>query len=81
MSKTGWRNTPHHMIEVLFGESETASIKAAKSTVDVICLGFLLDIGNIKEPVNPFPHSVTITPPSLAYMLLTPAVSMTKTRL
>lgn len=71
------------MIEVLFGESEAASMKAAKSKIvagasdgpvsvwmagkrktpervssgwvegtasEVICLGFLLDIGNIKEP-------------------------------
>ncbi len=70
------------MIEVLFGESEAASMKAAKNTVitgkidgptavwiagkkkppikencgwvqgtaeEVICLGFLLDIGNIRE--------------------------------
>lgn len=73
------------MIEVLFGESEAASMKAAKSTViashvngptsvwrvgkktppeetfsgwvegtaeEVICLSFMLDIGNIKEPVE-----------------------------
>lgn len=73
------------MIEVLFGESEAASMKAAKSTVivghmsgptavwmagkktppertytgwvegtaeEVVCLGFMLDIGNIKEPVD-----------------------------
>ncbi len=73
------------MIEVLFGESEAASMKAAKSTVmsiktdgptsiftagkkqppprkssgwiegtsaDVICLGFQLDIGNIKEELD-----------------------------
>lgn len=73
------------MIEVLFGESETGSMKAAKSTVisgktdgptsiwtagkkkfphresegwisgtaeEVICLGFMLDIGDIKEPVD-----------------------------
>lgn len=70
------------MIEVLFGESEAASMKAAKSmkivgyvngptsvlvtgketppertfagwvegtSEDVVCLGFMLDIGNIKE--------------------------------
>lgn len=73
------------MIEVLFGESEAASMKAAKSTVisshvngptsvwmvgkktppegtftgwvegtaeEVVCLGFMLDIGNIKESVE-----------------------------
>lgn len=74
------------MIEVLFGESEAASMKAAKSTVivghvngptsvwmagkktpsestaftgwvegtadEVVCLGFMLDIGNIKEPAD-----------------------------
>ncbi|MCM1220026.1 MAG: DUF1835 domain-containing protein [Lachnospiraceae bacterium] len=74
------------MIEVLFGESEAGSMKAAKCTViskkssdgpsavwragdktppertasgwiqgtpaEVICLGFLLDIGDIKEPVD-----------------------------
>ena len=32
------------MIEVLFGESEAASMKAAKNR-EVICLGFMLDIG------------------------------------
>lgn len=73
------------MIEVLFGESEAGSMKAAKSTIvvghmngptsvwlagkktpmetpftgwvegtaeEVVCLGFMLDIGNIKEPVD-----------------------------
>lgn len=73
------------MIEVLFGESEAASMKAAKSmkivgyvngpmsvlvtgketppertfagwvegtSEDVVCLGFMLDIGNIKEPID-----------------------------
>lgn len=73
------------MIEVLFGESEAASMKAAKTKVilrhvsgptsvwksgkktpperpftgwvegtveEVICLGFMLDIGNIKEAVD-----------------------------
>ncbi len=73
------------MIEVLFGESEAGSMKAAKSTVisgitrgpvavwtagrkkapdkeyagwvpgtagEVICLGFMLDIGDIREPVE-----------------------------
>lgn len=76
------------MVEVLFGESEAGSMKAAKSTViagvtngpvsvwaagkrefhgkkefsgwipgtaaEVICLGFMLDIGDIKEPVDSF---------------------------
>lgn len=43
------------MIEVLFGESEAGSMKAAKNKFEertsdeVICLGFMLDIGNIKE--------------------------------
>ena len=32
------------MIEVLFGESEAASMKAAKNR-EVICLGVMLDIG------------------------------------
>lgn len=73
------------MIEVLFGESEAGSMKAAKNKVvigsvngptsvwmagkkmppkkpfagwiegtaeEVICLGFMLDIGNIKEPIE-----------------------------
>ena len=73
------------MIVVLFGESEAASMKAAKSmkivgyvngptsvlvtgketppertfagwvegtSEDVVCLGFMLDIGNIKEPID-----------------------------
>lgn len=73
------------MIEVLFGESEAGSMRAAKSTVvagitngpvsiwaagkkkpprrdfsgwipgttrEVICLGFMLDIGDIKEPAD-----------------------------
>ena len=73
------------MIEVLFAESEAASMKTAKSTVvsiktdgptavwsagkktvpksghtgwiegssdEVICLGFMLDIGNIREPID-----------------------------
>ena len=73
------------MIEVLFGESETASMKAAKNKIvvghvngptsvwiagkktppertfagwvegtaeEVICLGFMLDIGDIKVPVD-----------------------------
>lgn len=73
------------MIEVLFGESEAAAVKAAKNMVivghvngptsvwlagkktppertsagwlegtaeEVVCLGFMLDIGNIKEPVD-----------------------------
>lgn len=73
------------MIEILFHESEAASMKAAKNTIvvgtvngptavftagkkvppqtpftgwiegtaeEVICLGFMLDIGNIKEPAD-----------------------------
>lgn len=73
------------MIEVLFGESEAGSMKAAKNKItdgkvngptsvwmagektppskpfsgwiegtpeEVICLGFMLDIGNIREPVD-----------------------------
>lgn len=73
------------MIEVLFGESEAASMKAAKNKIivgtangptsvwmagkkappqkpfsgwiegtseEVICLGFMMDIGNIKEPME-----------------------------
>lgn len=41
------------MIEILFGESEAVSMKAAKNTTEeVICLGFMLDIGDIKEPVD-----------------------------
>lgn len=73
------------MIEVLFGDSEAASMKAAKNKIvagyvngptsvwmagkkkpperpfagwvegtaeEVICLGFMLDVGNIKEPVD-----------------------------
>ena len=39
------------MIEVLFGESEAASMKAAKNR-EVICFGFMLDIGSIKESVD-----------------------------
>ena len=78
-------NEETDMIEVLFGESEAASMKAAKTKVilghasgptsvwksgkktpperpftgwvegtveEVICLGFMLDIGNIKEAVD-----------------------------
>lgn len=56
------------MIEVLFGESEAASMKEAKKKhflldgddeqnviggmEDVICLGFLLDIGDIRETTD-----------------------------
>ncbi|MDE7431486.1 MAG: DUF1835 domain-containing protein, partial [Lachnospiraceae bacterium] len=74
------------MIEILFGDSEAASMKAAKNKIviggndngptsvwmagkkmkpekpsagwiegtgeEVICLGFMLDVGNIKEPVD-----------------------------
>lgn len=47
------------MIELLFGEGEAGSMKYAKQKgllsgdgTEVICLGFLLDIGDIKEDVN-----------------------------
>lgn len=73
------------MVEILFGESEAASMKAAKNKIvigsvdgptsvwiagkktppkkpfagwvegtaeEVICLGFMLDVGNIREPVD-----------------------------
>ena len=42
------------MIEVLFGESEAAAVKAQgeNSEHDVICLGFALDIGDINKPVT-----------------------------
>ena len=45
------------MIEIMFGESEAGSMKMAKRCEDendeeVICLGFLLDIGDIREPVD-----------------------------
>lgn len=46
------------MIEVLFGESEAGSMKAAKNkavigkTDEVVCLGFLLDIGDIREELD-----------------------------
>lgn len=73
------------MIEILFGESETASMKVAKNKIvigavngptsvwmagkkkppekpfagwvegtaqEVVCLGFMLDVGDIKKPVN-----------------------------
>ena len=73
------------MIEILFGESEAGSMKAAKNKIvigkvngpasvwmagkktppskpftgwiegaseEVICLGFMMDIGNIKEPME-----------------------------
>lgn len=54
------------MIEVLFGESEAGAMRVAKAIIsgkadgftsvwtaeEVICLGFLLDIGNIKEDVG-----------------------------
>ncbi len=75
------------MIELLFGESEAASMKAAKNKIvagtvngpvsvwmagkkmppkrpftgwvegtadEVVCLGFMLDIGDIKEPADSF---------------------------
>ena len=44
------------MIEVLFGESEAGAMKIAlqsgKFGTDAVCLGFELDVGNIKEPVT-----------------------------
>lgn len=49
------------MIEVLFGESEAGAMRVAKrenrgwiegTAEEVICLGFLLDIGNIREDVS-----------------------------
>lgn len=44
------------MIEVLFGDSEAGSMKAAlqsgKLGKDVVCLGFQLDVGEIKKPVT-----------------------------
>ena len=46
------------MVEVLFGESEAGSMKNASSTQipedsdKVICLGFMMDIGDIKESVD-----------------------------
>ena len=45
------------MIEIMFGESEAGSMKMAKrhkddSDEEVICLGFLLDIGDIRKPVD-----------------------------
>lgn len=43
-----------NMIEVLFGEGEAASMKAAKDKEigTVICLGFMMDVGDIREPVD-----------------------------
>lgn len=41
------------MIEVLFSESEAGAMKIARGSTDkVICLGFMLDIGNIQEEVT-----------------------------
>ena len=45
------------MIEIMFGESEAGSMKMAKQRKDendeeVICLGFLLDIGDIRESAD-----------------------------
>ena len=45
------------MIEIMFGESEAGSMKMAKrckneNDEEVICLGFLLDIGDIRKPVD-----------------------------
>ena len=45
------------MIDVLFDEGEAESVKVAQhdkilNSKDVVCLGFMLDIGNIKESVE-----------------------------
>lgn len=42
------------MVEVLFGESEAGAMKASKKEEAdlVICLGFMLDIGDIKEKAD-----------------------------
>lgn len=44
------------MIEVLFGDSDAGSMRAAlqsgKLGSDAVCLGFALDIGDIKKPVT-----------------------------
>lgn len=46
------------MVEVLFGESEAGSMKIAKNKYNfqdedkVICLGFMMDIGDIKESAD-----------------------------
>ena len=45
------------MIEVMFGDSEAAAMKIALKSGkgfgnDVVCLGFMLDIGNIRKPVD-----------------------------
>lgn len=42
------------MVEVLFGESEAGAMKASKreGADRVICLGFMLDIGDIKEKAD-----------------------------
>lgn len=44
------------MIEVLFGDSEAGAMKAAlrsgKLGSDAVCLGFALDIGDIRKPVT-----------------------------
>jgi hypothetical protein len=43
------------MIEILFGDSEAASMKAAKrkeNPEEVICLNLMLDIGNLEESVD-----------------------------
>ena len=47
------------MVEVLFGESEAASMKIAKGNIlgdsrKVICLGFMLDMGNIREAMKEY---------------------------
>ncbi len=44
------------MIEVLFGDSEAGAMKEAlrsgKLGTDAVCLGFALDVGDIKKPVT-----------------------------
>lgn len=41
------------MLEVLFGESEAASLKCSpKNKNEVVCLGLLLDIGDIRQPID-----------------------------
>ena len=56
-NKGSWilRKEGGFLVEVLFGESEAGSMKIAKNIQDsdkVICLGFMMDIGDIKESVD-----------------------------
>lgn len=39
------------MVDVLFAESEAASMKFAGNK-KVVCLGFMLDVGDIKEQLD-----------------------------